>query len=380
MSDATGTRCGPLMNGDNMEQSRPSGPAPLLTVLVPLYNGAGSMDLTVASVLKQDTSNLEVILIDDGSHDETGAKATAWGERDPRIRVTIHPRNLGLARTLNEGVRSARGDFVLILHQDSVLLGSTWISTALGHFSDPETAAVIGLPRHDVERMRPSEKCLWIIRAHLYASRPRETSKRPGLLFSENKCDVFRKASLSELGGFDESVGSGGEDQVLATRMRVKGLRVVSPPSLRFQLTLGGEFSVRRGLRRDLEYGRQMRSVLFRTRLRAVRGGKGTVWDPRLVNRTCGVAWLLVSVIAIVVAIATGTDVLLWVALFAALLRAAQLSFRALKVRRDYLLSAWQILAVAGLGLLVDVVYAAGWFVPFRNRKQPVAVEQGSVS
>jgi glycosyltransferase involved in cell wall biosynthesis len=62
---------------------------PLLSVIVPCYNLEDYVDKCVSSIVGQTYDNLEILLIDDGSADETGARCDAWVEKDKRIRV-IH--------------------------------------------------------------------------------------------------------------------------------------------------------------------------------------------------------------------------------------------------------------------------------------------------
>ncbi len=344
-------------------------PLPMVTVLLPLYNGSKVIGPAIDSVRRQNFAGFEMILIDDGSGDETSKVMATWSLRDPRIRTVSHSENRGIARTLNEGIRLARGDFVLILHQDCRLMGDLWLSGALRELSDPSVSAVLGTPYHSTETMEPSEKWFWIIRCHLYARGTEGKRAEDSQLFSENKCDMFRKSTLEELGGFDENVGSGGEDQVLAARMNALGLRAVQSPDLKFELTLGTESGIRKGLRRDLEYGRQMRTVLFRTRAKAVRRDAEGHWDPRLVNRASGLVWIVAVLISILAGVWTGILGVLWAGPAAALLRAMQLSIRASQIRKEYRLPLYQVPLVALLGLGVDLAYAAGWLVPTRRRK-----------
>lgn len=84
--------------------------APLVTVLLPVYNGARTIQSSLDSILRQSFRDFEILAIDDGSTDESRAILEAC--RDPRLRVILNERNLGLMRTLNRGLREARGCFV----------------------------------------------------------------------------------------------------------------------------------------------------------------------------------------------------------------------------------------------------------------------------
>ena len=60
---------------------------PLVSVVVPAYNAAWSLDETLASVCAQTYRDIEVLVVDDGSTDSTAEVATAWSRRDARVRL-----------------------------------------------------------------------------------------------------------------------------------------------------------------------------------------------------------------------------------------------------------------------------------------------------
>ncbi len=88
---------------------------PRITVLLPVYNSARTLQSSLDSVLRQSFSDFEILAIDDGSKDESPAILRAC--LDPRLRVLRNETNLGLMRSLNRGLREARG--TLIARQDS---------------------------------------------------------------------------------------------------------------------------------------------------------------------------------------------------------------------------------------------------------------------
>ena len=72
----------------------------LISVIVPVYKVESYLDRCVASIVNQTYSNLEIILVDDGSPDNCGAMCDAWAAKDPRIKV-IHKDNGGLSDARN---------------------------------------------------------------------------------------------------------------------------------------------------------------------------------------------------------------------------------------------------------------------------------------
>ena len=91
---------------------------PLVTVVIPTYNQASYLREAIDSVLAQTYPAIEVIVVDDGSTDETAAVLRSYGER---IRA-IHQENHGAAHALNRGIREATGEFVCWLSSDDAFL------------------------------------------------------------------------------------------------------------------------------------------------------------------------------------------------------------------------------------------------------------------
>lgn len=92
----------------------------LISVIVPVYNVAPYLDECLESICSQTYKNLEVILIDDGSTDESGKTCDHWREKDPRIRV-IHQQNAGVSCARNTGLEVCTGDLISFVDSDDWL-------------------------------------------------------------------------------------------------------------------------------------------------------------------------------------------------------------------------------------------------------------------
>lgn len=92
----------------------------VISVIVPVYNVADYLSQAVESILNQDYEKLEVILIDDGSKDDSGAVCDRYADRDPRVKV-IHQQNGGAAAAKNAGLRIATGEFLSFVDSDDYL-------------------------------------------------------------------------------------------------------------------------------------------------------------------------------------------------------------------------------------------------------------------
>lgn len=97
--------------------------SPVVSVVICYLNGANFIAEAISSVLGQDCADWELLLVDDGSSDESPAIARRHAASDPRIRTMAHPdgRNHGLAASRKLGADAARGRYLLFLDHDDVL-------------------------------------------------------------------------------------------------------------------------------------------------------------------------------------------------------------------------------------------------------------------
>ena len=119
------------------------GDPPSVTVVIPLFNEAAHIAETLQRVLASDYPALEVICVDDASHDDSYARASAVAEMDPRLCVLRNPRNAGKRHSIIEAVRRARGEIIVSVDSD-VLVEPSAIRQLIRRFTRPEIAAVGG--------------------------------------------------------------------------------------------------------------------------------------------------------------------------------------------------------------------------------------------
>lgn len=90
---------------------------PFFSILVPVYNVEAYLDTCLQSLVNQTYKDFEIILLDDGSPDRSGAMCDSWAEKDARIRV-IHRENRGLFTTRLDEMEAAQGEYIVFVDSD----------------------------------------------------------------------------------------------------------------------------------------------------------------------------------------------------------------------------------------------------------------------
>ncbi len=93
---------------------------PVISVIIPVYNVEQYLRRCVESVLHQSFADMEVILINDGSSDRSGAICDEYAQKDTRVRV-IHQKNQGSSAARNNGIRIAEGEYLFFVDSDDAI-------------------------------------------------------------------------------------------------------------------------------------------------------------------------------------------------------------------------------------------------------------------
>jgi glycosyltransferase involved in cell wall biosynthesis len=195
---------------------------PEVTVVMPVYNAAATLDATVASVVEQSFQRFELIAVDDGSGDESLSLLRAHAARDPRIRV-LSQANAGASAARNRGVESGCAPFVAFIDADDIWHCEKLERHIALHRADASIAASyarIGFisrkAKSIAEAATLSRLCPWSLRlADVLGENPVCTTSN--LVLSR---DWFLRG-----GGFDPSL-SFAEDQEFVARLAAMGGRI----------------------------------------------------------------------------------------------------------------------------------------------------------
>ncbi|MFM2339803.1 MAG: hypothetical protein RLZZ360_439 [Candidatus Parcubacteria bacterium] len=116
-----------------------------VSVVIATYNRASTLLRSVESVLTQTWSDLEVIIVDDGSTDETHRVVAGINSSDKRVHVIVLKKNAGATVARNKGLDAATGDFIMVWDSDDVLYPQA-IAVAMKIFQEHSDVGVVSAP------------------------------------------------------------------------------------------------------------------------------------------------------------------------------------------------------------------------------------------
>ena len=116
--------------------------APSVSVIIPAYNEEKVIYQTIHSLLDSDYANFTIVVVDDGSSDNTAQRVRESFRGDPRVRLFTKA-NGGKSQALNYGIAQSQADIVITLDADTLFRRDT-VRQLVRHFTDPQVAAVAG--------------------------------------------------------------------------------------------------------------------------------------------------------------------------------------------------------------------------------------------
>lgn len=236
---------------------------PFVSVIVPAFDEGKVLRRCVESILADRYLHKEVVLVDDGSRDDTWEVMQSFAGRTGV--VVVSQANAGKAAALNRGIARSHGSILMFVDADGVFSGWT-IRGMLRGFDDPRVGAVCGNDAPiNLDRLQPR---LLTLLTHVTAMVRRALAQVNCLTIVSGNCGAVRRDVVEEIGGFTE--GLLGEDLELTWRVRRAGYRVSFQP----EAIVYAE--VPAGIR-----------PLWRQRVRWARGYLQTLWIHRdMIGRT----------------------------------------------------------------------------------------------
>jgi glycosyltransferase involved in cell wall biosynthesis len=125
--------------------------APLVSILVPVFNGEPFLAECLESILAQDLGNYEVLISDDGSTDGSAAVIQRYVQRDSCIRWWRNPRNLGIGGNFNACLKAARGEYLKFVLQDDKLLDPSALRRMVAAMESDASVSLVGSASHLID-------------------------------------------------------------------------------------------------------------------------------------------------------------------------------------------------------------------------------------
>ncbi|MDP2041723.1 MAG: glycosyltransferase family A protein [Algoriphagus sp.] len=194
---------------------------PLVSIVIPIYNQAQFLEETFEAVINSTFKQVEIIIVDDGSTDGSSEVALKLKHKYPEKVSVIIQENSGPAKARNEGIKIARGNYILPLDGDD-LISSTYIANAVKVLEEnPEVKVVYSEAEKFGDKMGK-----WILKPFSLRS-----------LSLDNMIFVsafYRKKDWEIVGGYDERMTWGWEDWEFWINMLKSGGEVVKLPETGF--------------------------------------------------------------------------------------------------------------------------------------------------
>ncbi|MFN7999124.1 MAG: glycosyltransferase family A protein [Bryobacteraceae bacterium] len=232
----------------------------LISVIVPAYNAARFLPEAIASIRAQNWEPLEILLVDDGSTDETATVAAAL----EGVRVFRKP-NGGAASARNFGLKEARGEWISFLDADDLWPPDKLSCLGPRLEADPSLDVVTGRIQYV-----PMDGALWL---DYRFERPDNTVSHIHL-----GAALYRRRAFERIGGFDESLRVG-DDQDWFLRAREAGLGILIVGDITLHYRLHDSNMTRGATAQAFEFTEVLRRSLQRRRARGGPASELPAWS-----------------------------------------------------------------------------------------------------
>jgi glycosyltransferase involved in cell wall biosynthesis len=202
---------------------------PFVSVVVPTYNRAQLLRDCLKSLLVQDypRDQYEIIVVDDGSEDETARLVASLCEHSNRLSVRCCRQRLGINRARNEGIIASRGEVVGIVDDDEIAPVGLVSEAVRLLVKNPGTTAVGGWYRVRTEVPRPAFVCRRCLENYNGTQYPGGNEQSTEVTDLPGGCLFAWREAFRVYGPFDDTLSGPGDDSEWCARVRRQGGRFV---------------------------------------------------------------------------------------------------------------------------------------------------------
>jgi glycosyltransferase involved in cell wall biosynthesis len=167
---------------------------PKISIIIPAYNIAPFIERTVESILKQTYADFELIIVNDGSKDDTGAVLDKLKERDPRIKV-IHKENGGVTSARLCGINAAQGEWIGFVDGDDIIEPDMYeqlLNNAIEYDADISHCGYQMVLGNRIDKYYGTEKIIWQSHDEGIVDLLEGKFIEPGLVIKLYKAELFK--------------------------------------------------------------------------------------------------------------------------------------------------------------------------------------------
>ncbi|MBM4428741.1 MAG: glycosyltransferase family 2 protein [Chloroflexi bacterium] len=325
----------------------------MISVVIPAYNATSTLHECLHAIGRSDYGEYEVVVVDDGSTDNTAGIATQYGCRVVRLQA-----NVGAAQAKNLGVDEARGDIIVFTDADIVVQPNT-LSLVAENLRDAEVAGVVGLlgPKLRYANFASQFKNLWMY--HTYAQLAESTDAQRGVGLFFTSIAAIRKHIFVQRNGFDAHYRGASVTEDIEFGQRLLTAGDVVRLDARLTVEHLKHYSLRELLKTDLQRAFGLTKTWIRKKLEPAqsRRAKGQVLPQKYYQSvpwsfvlSVPLAWLLPVLVGL--SVWTGEPAALWLA---GLDYAGILTANARFLATLFRVRGWRFLLQACLFLPVDL-------------------------
>lgn len=199
--------------------------SPLVSIIIPCYNCERFISQCVNSCLNQTYNNIEIIVVDDGSTDNTYSILTNFKEKI----VLLKQENKGAPKARNEGLKIADGEFIKFLDGDDELLSDAiekQVCQSL-KYKEADNTIIYG----ELRRINEDGSKRWRVKPRTINKNTNQIAFLVENNYIVTSCPLHRKSYLMKIGGFNESLKAG-QEQELHLRLALSGIKFVYFPTI----------------------------------------------------------------------------------------------------------------------------------------------------
>ena len=213
-----------------------------VSVIIPNYNGKEYLKKCIDSLVKQDNTNFEIIIVDDFSNDDSFVSVKKYVEdsffdetKFPSFKFKRHNKNYGFCKSVNDGIKMSEGDYVILLNNDTIA-DSKFVSSLVSAIKKSENIFSVSsmmISMHDRTKIDDSGDLYCILGWAFSPGKDKSINKynRKEQIFAAcGGAAIYRKKVFDEIGFFDENHFAYLEDIDIGYRAKLYGYKNIYEP------------------------------------------------------------------------------------------------------------------------------------------------------